>query len=117
MLLHINDLVEIHGLDFFCHFLLILVCSHFQQCKVVWGLSYLRMGFVVTFSCVIDCTLYISILYFYSLGFFVCFFVFLGFSRQGFFVALEPVLALVLVDQASLELTEIRLPLPPKCWN
>ena len=35
------------------------------------------------------------------------------FLRQGFFVALEPVLALALIDQVGLELTEIRLPLPP----
>ena len=35
-----------------------------------------------------------------------------GGSRQGFSVALEPVLQLALVDQAGLELTEIRLPLP-----
>ena len=34
------------------------------------------------------------------------------FSRQGFSVALEPVLELALVDQAGLELTEIHLPLP-----
>ena len=39
------------------------------------------------------------------------------FSRQGFSAALEPVLELSLVDQAGLELTEIRLPLPPKCWD
>ena len=37
--------------------------------------------------------------------------------RQGFSVALEPVLELALVDQADLELTEIRLPLPPECWD
>ena len=42
---------------------------------------------------------------------------FLVFLRQGFSVALEPVLELALVDQASLELTEIRLPLPPECWD
>ena len=42
---------------------------------------------------------------------------FFGFSRQGFSVALEPVLELTLVDQAGLELTEIRLPLPPECWD
>ena len=29
----------------------------------------------------------------------------------------EPVLELALVDQADSELTEIRLPLPPKCWD
>ena len=40
-----------------------------------------------------------------------------GFSRQGFFVALEPVLELALADQAGLELTEIRLPLPPEHWD
>ena len=33
--------------------------------------------------------------------------------RQGFSVALEPVLELALVNQADLELSEIRLPLPP----
>ena len=32
-------------------------------------------------------------------------------------VALQPVLELALIDQASLELTEIRPPLPPKCWD
>ena len=42
---------------------------------------------------------------------------FFGFSRQGFSVVLEPVLELTLVDQAGLELTEIRLPLPLKCWD
>ena len=42
-----------------------------------------------------------------------------AFSRQGFSVALEPVLELALVDQAGLELTEIRLrlPLPLECWD
>ena len=45
---------------------------------------------------------------------FVCFlFVFL---RQGFPVALEPVLELALIDQAGLALIQIRLPLPPECW-
>ena len=39
------------------------------------------------------------------------------FSRQGFSVALVPVLVLALVYQAGLELTEIFLPLPPKCWD
>ncbi|ERE76735.1 tropomyosin alpha-1 chain-like isoform 2 [Cricetulus griseus] len=32
-------------------------------------------------------------------------------------VALEAVLELALVDQAGLKLTEIHLPLPPKCWD
>ncbi|ERE66520.1 hypothetical protein H671_8g19362 [Cricetulus griseus] len=36
-------------------------------------------------------------------------------KRQGFSVVLEAVLELALVDQAGLELTEIRLPLPPEC--
>ena len=40
-----------------------------------------------------------------------------GFSRQGFSVVLVPVPELALVDQAGLELTEIRLSLLPKCWN
>ena len=31
--------------------------------------------------------------------------------------ALEPVLELALVEQAGLELTEIRLPLPPEFWD
>ena len=39
------------------------------------------------------------------------------FSRQGFSVALKPDLELALVDQAGLELTEIRLPLPLECWD
>ena len=41
------------------------------------------------------------------------------FSSQGFSVALEAVLELVLIDQAGLELTEIclPLPLPPECWD
>ena len=37
------------------------------------------------------------------------------FSRQGFSVALESALELALVGQVGLELTEIRLPLPPEC--
>ena len=37
--------------------------------------------------------------------------------RQGISVALEPVLELVLVDRAGLELTEIRLPLPTEFWD
>ena len=36
---------------------------------------------------------------------------------QGFSVALETALELALVDPASLELTEIHLPLPPKCCD
>ena len=43
--------------------------------------------------------------------------VFLFFSRQGFSVALGPVLELALVDQAGLELTEIHLALPSECWD
>ena len=35
------------------------------------------------------------------------------FFFQGFIVTLEPVLELVLIDQAGLELIEIHLPLPP----
>ena len=42
---------------------------------------------------------------------------FFGFLRQSFSVALEAVLELALVYQAGLELTEIRLPLPPECWD
>ena len=37
--------------------------------------------------------------------------------RQGFSVALEPVLELALEDQVGLELTEICLSLPPECWD
>ena len=44
-------------------------------------------------------------------SFFVCF------LSQGFFVALEPLLKLTLIDQADLELTEIHLPLPPEYWD
>ena len=47
-----------------------------------------------------------------TLFFFKCFFL-----RQGFFVALKPVLELAPIDQAVLELIEIRLPLPPKCCD
>ena len=39
------------------------------------------------------------------------------FLRQGFSVALEPELELTPVDQAGLELTELRLPLPPESWD
>ena len=40
------------------------------------------------------------------------------FFETGLFcTALEPVLELTLVDQASLELTEILLPLPPQCGD
>ena len=42
---------------------------------------------------------------------------FFGFSRQRFSVVSEAVLELALVDQAGLEVTEIHLPLPPKCWD
>ena len=43
---------------------------------------------------------------------------FFWFFKIGFlFVALELILELALVDQAGLKLTEICLPLPPKCWN
>ena len=38
-------------------------------------------------------------------------------SQNFIYVALEPVLELALVDQACLELTEIHLSLPPKCWD
>ena len=51
---------------------------------------------------------YISDLFVF--GFFV-WLVGFGFLRQGFSVALEPVLERALVDQAGLELTEILLPL------
>ena len=43
----------------------------------------------------------------------IYYYYYFGFSRLGLSVALEPVLELALVDQADLELTEIRLPLPP----
>ena len=52
---------------------------------------------------------------FHCLGYlfsFLCF----CFSRQGFSVALEPVQDLTIIDQTGLELIEIHLPLPPKCW-
>ena len=56
-------------------------------------------------------------------GLWFFFFVFVLFCFVLFFrdrvssVAWEPVLELALVDQAVLELTEIRLPLPPECWD
>ena len=40
-----------------------------------------------------------------------------GVLKQGFSVALEPVLELDLVDQAGLELTEIHLSLLPEYWD
>ena len=40
-------------------------------------------------------------------------FIYLGFSRHGFSVALEFVLELALIDQTGLKFTEIYLPLPP----
>ena len=50
----------------------------------------------------------------YSSSVFVSLFVF-AFWRQGFSLALVPVLELALVDQAGLKLTEIHLPLHPEC--
>ncbi|XP_052579387.1 ADP-ribosylation factor-like protein 6-interacting protein 6 isoform X2 [Peromyscus californicus insignis] len=41
----------------------------------------------------------------------------LGFSRQGFSVQLCAFPGSRSLDQAGLELTKIRLPLPPKCWD
>ena len=41
----------------------------------------------------------------------------LNIFSSRFSVALEPVLELAFVDQAGLELREIRLPLPPKRWD
>ena len=57
----------------------------------------------------------ILVFFFFVFVFFVCLFV--CFLRQGFSIALEAVLELILVDQAGLELTEIGLPLPPECWD
>ena len=53
---------------------------------------------------------------FFLISFLITFF-FFGFLRQGFSVALEPVLELALVDHAGLELIEICLPLPPEYWD
>ena len=39
------------------------------------------------------------------------------FLDKVFFVALEPILELALVDQAGLKLTEICLSLPLECWD
>ena len=39
------------------------------------------------------------------------------FTRQGFSVALVPVVELALVDQAGFELTEMHLPLLSECWD
>ena len=49
--------------------------------------------------------------------YFILFLFIYFFSRQGFSVALEPVLELALVYQAGLKLTEIRLPLPPEFYH
>ena len=51
------------------------------------------------------------VLFCFGLVFLVLFF------ETGFSVALVPVLELAFVDQAGLELTEIRLPLSPECWD
>ena len=50
----------------------------------------------------------LSVIYVYWIQLCCCF---------GFSVALEPDLELTLLDQAGLELSEIRLPLPPKWWD
>ena len=42
---------------------------------------------------------------------------FLFFKTEFLCVTALAVLESILVDQASLELTEILLPLPPKCWD
>ena len=39
------------------------------------------------------------------------------FLRQGFSVALEPILEVAFVEQAGLKLTEIHLPLLLECWD
>ena len=49
--------------------------------------------------------------------FLFCFVLVWCFLRQGFFVALESVFELTLVDQADLKLTEICPSLPPECWD
>ena len=46
--------------------------------------------------------------------FVVCLFCF---SKKGFLCVALAVLEVALVDQAGLELTEIRLSLPPECWD
>ena len=56
---------------------------------------------------------FLKCIFSFQTSFFFCFVLFL---RQGFSVDLEPILELALVDQAGLELTEIRLPLPPECF-
>ena len=51
--------------------------------------------------------LFVFVLFFRAVGFFFFFFSIFGFLRQGFSVALEPVLKLALVDQAGLELRDL----------
>ena len=41
----------------------------------------------------------------------------LSIFRQGFSVAVEPVLKLALIDQAGLELTEIQPASASQCWD
>ena len=58
--------------------------------------------------------LFVVVAFCFGFRFFVCLFVF----RDRFLcVSLGPILEPALVDQAELELTEIHLPLPPKCWD
>ena len=49
-------------------------------------------------------------------SFFPFFSFFLG-GRQGFTVAIKPILELALIDQVGLKLTGICLPLPAECWD
>ena len=66
----------------------------------------------------VDPNLFVCLFVFYFLRqvFSVTLFLFV-FLRQGFSVALKPFLEGALVYQAGLELTEVHLPLPPKCCN
>ena len=55
--------------------------------------------------------------YYYYLFFFNLWFFFFFFFETGFLCGFGTCPGTSSVDQAGLELTEIRLPLPPECWD
>ena len=69
---------------------------------VVWNIL------IIIICGLFEVQIYLSILS----GSLFCF-LFFCFLRQGLSIALEPVLELALIEQDSLDLTEIHLPLPP----
>ena len=79
------------------------------------NLLHLFMLWNICFNGAMIAFFLIFLLFFVCLFLYVLLLLLLLFLRQGFSVALEPVLELALVDQAGLKLTEIRLPLSTEC--